>query len=138
MPESEAHRYLIRKGIKSCIHDIVNGGQFICFDSSSNDFKKNNPPSISGNTNSSIPDFFIHCFSKNLIIIGEAKTIQDLDTDHSIMQYISYVEWGSNSGLETYLVFSVPFGCSPRIRSIIRNYLKPISSEKMKFLIFEF
>ena len=67
-----------------------------------------------------IPDVYYNY--NNITIIGEAKTENDLETAHSINQYISYLQHlkiHANNGSECVFIIAVPWQASISAYKII-------------------
>ena len=83
------------------------------------------PPKTSGNF---IPDLF-YC-QKGLMIIGEAKTLEDVERKHSQEQYRDYLKDASNFDGEAYVIFGVPWNVKNTLKNIIRHLLTEMNLPK--------
>ena len=71
-----------------------------------------------------IPDLYYNY--DNLCIIGEAKTEEDLEREHSINQYKSYIshlEKKCSNGCKCLIVIAVPWGASITAYRIIKRII---------------
>jgi len=84
------------------------------------------------------PDLYAIDHKNNLLVVGEAKTIRDIDRPHSIEQYKSYLNTCLQHDGPSYLVFAVPIFWKARMVAIVNRYVKPESVGKIKIEILEF
>lgn len=80
-----------------------------------------------------VPDLYYKY--NNLVIIGEAKTDKDLDREHSILQYKSYINYLRKClkyGNECKIIIGVPWESSVAASRIIRRI---INDEKIDLII---
>jgi hypothetical protein len=137
MGESALHRHLVNCGIEHIkTHKFIDEN-YICFDSTSEDTKNNNLFLYGNEGKVACPDFLFVCPNKGISIIGEAKTYLDMETTHSLYQYQTYVEYCNQINHISTIIFVVQFGYGPRMRSIIRNQLKPFASGSIEFIVVE-
>ena len=125
MPESEVHRMLVRNIYPYLISKYTKIEKCIIYDTSKDNFSENFTPKIpKDNYKYYYPDFFARSMLKDkFLVIGEAKTINDMETRHSIEQYITYAKYLSSIPGNHILIFSVQYGYRARMVSIIRNKL---------------
>lgn len=134
MSESIEHRVLVEELSRWILEELLeNDRGYLRVD---NDSYKNSQFS-SLVVNGFRPDVFAYVNRTNLLVIGEAKTISDIDREHSILQYRSYYDTCMLNTGESYLVFAVPFGSVPRLKNVLRN-AKITADEKIKIRILEF
>lgn len=69
-----------------------------------------------------VPDVLGRSFDPELTVVGEAKTIDDVERDHSIKQYTEYLKFCS-AGENRKLVFAVPWTETATLNNLI-FYLK--------------
>jgi hypothetical protein len=72
------------------------------------------PPMLNG----FVPDVYV---PGNSPIIGEAKTLRDLETEHTRLQVAAFLEFISGTSPVGCLVFAVPLPGVNYAKSIIRN-----------------
>jgi len=139
MPESLCHRKLIEYGIRKMYDEGILNSSFIVYDSTHECMSQNQPPLIIGNNKQSVvPDIYGISKLNGSIVIGEAKTKNDMERKHSLDQYQVFVEHCIRSKAICIIVLIVEFGCYARMKSIVRNRLQPIVDSKIVFKIFEF
>ena len=72
-----------------------------------------------------VPDlFYMH---NNLLIIGEAKTDEDIEKEHSFRQYNSYFNYINNKskkGINCIFVIAVPWESTKTALRIFKKYLE--------------
>ena len=100
MSESVKHIELIKTIKKFIENNIEIEKAFIKYD-------LQNTYKTEGLINGYRPDVFYNYCGK--VIIGEAKTIDDIDRKHSIEQYKSYLEYCNLNGKESMFILSVPW-----------------------------
>jgi len=121
MAESEIHRNLVRL-IYNWAKENVSKEDFVHATVDLPEFSKNEntrPPNLVD----CIPDFFIG--TRNITIIGEAKTARDFQTNHSIKQYERYLEF-LNGKNNNYFVLA----CNYIVRKHFRNIVSDIIYKK--------
>ncbi len=74
------------------------------------------PPSLNGGFR---PDVY-YC-DEELLIIGEAKTLKDVETKHSLAQYAAYICEGESFMRTAYMIFVVPWTMSRTIKKTLSN-----------------
>ena len=91
--------------------------------------RRDNPPLIGGY----IPDLYI---KSERMIIGEAKTSQDIETKHSREQYTQYLKH-LKQYRDSLFIMAVPWNCVPSTKSLIRRVQKNINAENVNTVILE-
>ena len=133
MPESDVHATLVRSLMRRIADEYLNGDiGSICHDSAGRR-ASSAPPKIEG----FIPDVFVPSMSGLPVIVGEAKTVRDLDTMHSrgqITAFLAYCEGQLNS----VFVLAVPWHAVPYGRSLIRQVCKKNGLVRTRFSVLEF
>lgn len=116
MGVSESHIRLVN-ALKDYVEEEYGGnGKLIIYTDNPDSAFKDNVPLIGG----AFPDLYARCYSPELVILGEAKTVNDVENRHSIGQYKSYLDFCS-SHENTLLVFAVPWTVVPCLKNTIRN-----------------
>lgn len=116
MSESAMHQKLVQLLINN-VEQLVPKDLwcFICADST----KYNLPPQMIEGYR---PDVFFQY--ENIMIIGEAKTSDDVERKHSREQYTAYVRKCSIFQGKAYLIISVPWTEYATIRNILKRTSK--------------
>lgn len=114
MPESQSHIDFVKK-LGEVAVQILNESQlpFLYLDDPLSEAK---PPRTSGNF---VPDMFFK--DQNLMMIGEAKTAEDVDRKHSLSQYENYFDDLFSFNGRSVIVFSVPWYTKNTIKNIARR-----------------
>ena len=125
--ESKKHHTLVKK-----IYEYVSG-----LDSVSERLIESDIFEVSGSVTRMpegvIPDLFYE--HDNLVIIGEAKTDEDLEREHSLYQYqtyFNYIRNKSHIGMECIFVIAVPWESTKAALRIIKRFSEDI---KVKLVI---
>lgn len=114
MSESRAHLDLVLKAvsyIKEIVPEEYQG--LIYFDSPDTV----RPPKIENNY---VPDVY-YCY-KDLLIIGEAKTYEDFERNHSKLQYQAYLKETIKFNGSSIIVVSVPWQIVPTAKNLLRRF----------------
>lgn len=123
MGETRQHQKLVQQAYNYILQELVPKGSSSLVYVDSPD-EKDKPPLIGGKR----PDLYY--FDGHTVIIGEAKTADDFNTDHSKSQYVSYLnecERYSNI-FNVYFIISVPW----MIKGEVYNYFRFIKCNKYK------
>jgi hypothetical protein len=118
MSESRKHVELVKIAVDYII-DVVSPELRPQVQYDSADTKR--PPMIKGNY---IPD--VYFWNKDLLILGEAKTIDDFERPHSKNQFESYLEECEAFFGHAILVVSIPWQLVPTAK----NYFRKLKHEK--------
>ena len=128
MAESSQHILLVENivlYITKNINNIVSS--LILIDSPDSTYK---PKAV---INGYIPDLYYNF--KNFLIIGEAKTDNDVERVHSLNQYESYFIEAINFDGDSIIVFSVTWKMFGTIKNIVRLIKKKNNYEKIKVIV---
>ena len=68
----------------------------------------------------SYPDIYARSYAPDLTIIGEAKTLNDVENKHSLGQYKHYLEYCSKIE-NSLLLFAAPWVVAATLKNTIRN-----------------
>lgn len=117
--------------IRNFCKSLLDENQFtrLAYDHEQSDMK---PPNLDGY----LPDIFL--VDQSISIIGEAKTITDYQTNHSIKQYIHYINFLKNKK-NPHLIFS----CRKRIKRTFLNmidtlmYTNKVNKDVFKVIFIE-
>lgn len=119
MSESETHHQLVRK-IIDYVEKIV-GDNLKCFIQADNYTGYMTPPKMD---NGFRPDVYFE-YNDNLII-GEAKTTNDVVREHSLNQYRSYLVTCNNYHGEALFILAVPLLDYAEANNIINKITKEV------------
>lgn len=113
MSESSRHILLVSNIVKWVHHTQATDDLCILVDEP-NTSAANKPPNIGGCQ----PDVFVKALGRPLTIIGEAKTVQDLETARSELQLIAYLS--HLRAIENpYLVISTTWAIQRSAKSLL-------------------
>lgn len=90
------------------------------------------PSKVIGNF---IPD--VYFWNKDLLIIGEAKTLKDFDKRHSLDQYRAYMQECKNFWGESILVIAVPWPLVITAKNHFRRLKKEFVTDVSIFVLNE-
>lgn len=90
------------------------------------------PPRVYGY----VPDVFAEDAPRTIVIIGEAKTVQDLTTDHSRAQLAEFVRFlaGQTKGI---FILAVPWPVAALARQIVEEYLHRFEATNVEAVILD-
>lgn len=127
--ESIQHEKLV-KLLDKIISESYNTERLFRFIDSSNNLGKRIPPSIE----KYIPDLVYQSLDGNFVFIGEAKTEKDITTSHTRAQITAYLRqiYYQNEGT---LLISVPVGCEPSMKSILRFVCSDNNFDQVKYSV---
>jgi hypothetical protein len=88
------------------------------------------PPRING----FVPDVFAEDAPRTAVVVGEAKTIQDLQTAHSRLQIAAFLRFlaAQQNGI---FVLAVPWPAIATARQIVELELKQLEPQNVKVVI---
>lgn len=115
MALSDSHIRLVGELKSYVFTKYGSAGQLIIYTDNPDPNIKAKTPIIGG----TIPDLYARCFCPEVIIIGEAKTVRDVESRHSIAQYEQYLRYCSHS-LNIELIFAVPWTALVTLKNKIR------------------
>ncbi len=126
MAESSLHRFYVQKLVLWFKENVTDWNQFVvyCDDGS---VKGGKPPQIDG----FIPDFYALAPSDGRVIIGEAKTGNDLESKHSRLQIEAYIRFCAAQN-HSLLVIAVPWTAICSAKSLVRSINRKIACLKVK------
>jgi hypothetical protein len=90
------------------------------------------PPSVGGR----IPDVFAQSSELNRVIIGEAKTTADIETQRSRNQFTDYLRFLGTQE-QAMLVVAVPWDRVNQARSLLRSIQEKTKTHHVKITVLE-
>ena len=116
MPESIQHFELIGRMISYIESHVSNTDSLSVLSDLPTNIGGERPPKIDGFT----PDLYAVDVPFSQMIIGEAKTERDLETDHSRLQIITFLSYLNRHGRGMFIL-SVPWQISAAAQRMLRN-----------------
>ena len=116
MPESDTHQDLVRALRTWVLTNHLKGDSGMLFADEPTAHTERRPPLIGGY----VPDLYA-VTREQRVVVGEAKTLYDLETDHSRAQLTAFLAFCSNTP-GSLLVLAVPWHVCRRARNMLRTY----------------
>lgn len=117
MPESSKHMMFVEKLFIEAQKIIPNEYHVLIYSDKPESTEK--PPRTK---NGFVPDLFYS--HKGILIIGEAKTAEDVEREHSLSQYESYFEEALKFEGKAILLFASPWFTKNSLKNIVRSLYK--------------
>ena len=115
MAESTNHVELLRRLI-AFVQDTMNANhEMVVMHDLPASIGAEKPPTVGGFR----PDLYATDAVRQLVVIGEAKTTFDIESDHSRAQYLAYAQH-LRSCPEPILILSVPWHLRVRAKTLLR------------------
>jgi len=92
----------------------------------------NLPPCVAGR----IPDVFAQNSKLNHVVIGEAKTASDIETQRSRKQFADYLRFLAAQE-ESMLIVAVPWYCVNQVRSLLRSIQGRTNTHHVKITVLD-
>lgn len=119
MPESQQHRRLVQHLHDWVMSTHIHDSPTVVYIDSRQYSHISRPPLVNGY----IPDLYVSRPDDSGVIIGEAKTANDLENEHTHSQFIAYLSWcAAREG--SLLVVAVPWYMSRFAKSMVHNIEK--------------
>jgi len=90
------------------------------------------PPRVYG----FVPDVFANNAPQTLVIIGEAKTAQDLATDHSKAQICEFIRFLAAQSRAVFIL-AVPWPAAASARQMVEQYLAVFEANNVRPIILD-
>ena len=114
MPESEEHAHLVTILHSYIANRFCDGNRDLVLTDSVIDSSRTRPPSIEGY----VPDAYVMSDRRGTVIIGEAKTLRDLENSHTEAQVSAFLRRCSITNGST-LILAVPWPIERLTRAIL-------------------
>lgn len=131
MAESDLHKMLVKRLFEWQQANFLNRDRWISCDSGA--YRSDLSAVTIGNSK---PDLYVLFPDDNFIIIGEAKTENDIENDHTVKQALDYYE-ACMKFPGSKLVYAVPFYCVNDIKSHLEYVAKIKSNDHVEIVILE-
>lgn len=131
MPESSAHMDFVQKcGDYICDHIVPSAySSFVLYDTPDSIQK---PPAVEGGVH---PDIYYN--HAGLLVIGEAKTINDIDNLHSRKQYEYYFKECEQHIGNCFIVICSTWSVAPQLWKIVMHIKKNNNYKAQIIVIYE-
>ena len=132
MPESQSHMRLVKALVSWISKSLLNGDDGLMFIDRSTSSVVEKPPMIGRY----IPDVFVPNGLKYQLIIGEAKTTNDLEKKRSIKQIKEFI-LKCNETENSIFILAVPWYIVPLAKSITNEIVHNSNAINVKIKILE-
>lgn len=133
MSESSAHALLVSKLLEWIKENITPKDDLCILVDGSSSPPESRPPTIGGK----VPDVYVKSVGPDrLVLIGEAKTSQDVETEHARDQfrcYLDHLKWQRRS----ILLIAVPWHKARLAKSIVRRVQEEQNAEHVRVHVLE-
>ena len=116
MPESERHARLVKAIISHLEECLGKIDEIMVRDDSIRPLRDERPPKVAG----FIPDVYATDVPTTKIVVGEAKTAKDLETEHSRKQIAAFLEYLAHTPNGLFIL-AVPTNLRARARWVVRE-----------------
>ena len=114
MPESAKHAFLVRAILQYVEREFGNIADIGIREDALHPVRGERPPMIEGY----VPDVYVIDVPSTRTLIGEAKTRQDIETEHSMRQISAFLRYLSETPNGVF-VLSVPLVAGPTARRVL-------------------
>ena len=132
MPESATHAGLVQAVIAYVKHEFGDLAEFAIREDAVRPVRGERPPMIEGY----VPDVFATDVPTTMTLIGEAKTQQDIETDHSRRQISAFLSYLSKTPNGVF-VLSVPLAAGAMARRLLAEINWPFASATTRTVVLD-
>jgi len=127
MGVSDSHIRLVQE-LRSFVEAKYGGkGKLIVFTDNPDSAFKDHVPKIG----EAFPDLYARCYCPDIIILGEAKTVNDVESRHSILQYKYFIQFCAQN-TNSCLIFAVPWTVIASLKNTIRNVKRQLHVDNVE------
>ena len=130
MPESAAHAGLVQAVIVYAETEFGDLAEFAVREDAVHPVRGERPPKIEGY----VPDVFVTDVPTTKTLIGEAKTQQDIETDHSRRQISAFLSYLSKTPRGIF-VLSVPLAAGATARRLLAQLNEPFAGATTRTVV---
>ena len=132
MPESAAHAALVQAIILYAGREFGDLADIAVREDAVHPVRGEGPPRIE----SYVPDVFVTDVPTTTTLIGEAKTLQDIETDHSRRQIFAFLSYLSKTPRGIF-VLSVPMAASATARRLLAEINEPFADATTRTIVLD-
>ena len=132
MPESATHAALVQAVILYAEREFGNLADIAVREDAVRPLRGERPPRIEGY----VPDVFVTDVPTTTTLIGEAKTQQDIETDHSRQQISAFLSYLSKTPRGIF-VLSVPLAASATARRLLAEINEPFAAAATRTIVLD-
>ena len=130
MPESAAHASLVQAVILYAEREFGGLADIAVREDAVRPLRGERPPIIEG----FVPDVFVTDVPTTMTLIGEAKTQQDIETDHSRRQISAFLSYLSKTPRGIF-VLSVPLAARATARRLLAQLNEPFAGATTRTVV---
>ena len=132
MPESATHAGLVQAIVRYAKREFGGLADVAVREDAVRPLRGEKPPRIEGY----VPDVFITDVPNTTTLIGEAKTRQDLETDHSRRQIVAFLSYLSKTPRGIF-VLSVPMVAGATAQRLLSELNEPFACAPTKTVVLD-
>ncbi len=132
MSESAAHASLVQAIIRFAEREFGDLADIAVRDDAVRPMRGERPPKIEGY----VPDVFVTDVPTTRTLIGEAKTQQDIETDHSRGQIVAFLSYLSKTPHGIF-VLGVPMVASPTAKRLLAELNRPFAAAATRTVVLD-
>jgi hypothetical protein len=133
MTESSTHVLLVSELLQWVDHNIIPRDDLCILVDSLSSSPDSRPPPIGGK----VPDVYVKSVgSDRLVLIGEAKTSLDVETEHTRDQFRDYLDHLKSQRVSILLI-AVPWHKTRLVQSIVRRVQEEQNAQRVSVYILE-
>lgn len=132
MPESATHAGLVQAVILYAEREFGNLADIAVREDAVRPVRGERPPRIEGY----VPDVFVTDVPTTKTLIGEAKTQQDIETDHSRRQIFAFLSYLSKTPRGIF-VLSVPMVTAATARRLVAEINEPFTGAATQTIVLD-
>ena len=132
MSESAAHADLVQAVIAYLKHEFSDLAEIAIREDAVRPVRGERPPMIEGY----VPDVFATDVPTTITLIGEAKTQQDIETDHSLRQISAFLSYLSKTPNGVF-VLSVPLAAGATARRFLAEINLPFAGAATRSVVLD-
>ena len=132
MPESAAHASLVQAVILYAEREFGSLADIAIREDAVRPVRGERPPKIEGY----VPDVFATDVPTTKTLIGEAKTQQDIETEHSRRQIVAFLNYLSETPRGIF-VLSVPLVASATARRLVAELNEPFAGAATRTIVLD-
>ena len=132
MSESAAHANLVQNIILYAEREFGSLAEYVVREDAVHPLRGERPPRVEGY----VPDVYVTDVPTTMTLIGEAKTLHDIETEHSRRQIFAFLKYLSNTHNGIF-VLSVPLFSGAMARRFLSDIKQPIQANSTAIVVLD-